>query len=185
MRRSLRSLLDRSTSSGHGYAYLDDAAKREVRRALLKAVCLPGRPVPFASRDMPVARGWGSGGLQVTLSTLEPADVVEVVDQGAGDSLNAVALRHLVRSTTGIRTTTDAREATLIQTRHRVPAAPLREGQVLVFHAGDGPLPVPDADVPRLHRAPFLSLFAAGTDRIVYAVPPYTDVDRGARAVRP
>jgi alpha-D-ribose 1-methylphosphonate 5-phosphate C-P lyase len=144
VRPALARLLERDRAeAGYGWAYMDETAKREVRRALLKAVCVPGHQVPFASREMPVARGWGSGGLQVTLSVVTPDDVVKVIDQGADDSMNAAALRDLVERTTGVATTTDAREATLIQTRHRVPEAPLREGQVLVFQ-------VPIADPLRI-----------------------------------
>jgi len=106
-------------------------------------VCVPGHQVPFASREMPVARGWGSGGLQVTLSLITPEDVLKVIDQGADDSMNAAAIRDLVQRTTGVDTTTDARRATLIQTRHRVPEHDLREGQVLVFQ-------VPIADPLRI-----------------------------------
>jgi alpha-D-ribose 1-methylphosphonate 5-phosphate C-P lyase len=54
----------------YNYAFLDEVSKREIRRALLKAVAIPGYQVPFGSREMPIARGWGSGGLQVTLATL-------------------------------------------------------------------------------------------------------------------
>jgi alpha-D-ribose 1-methylphosphonate 5-phosphate C-P lyase len=118
---------------GYGWAYLDEPSKQEVRRALLKAVCIPGHQVPFASREMPVARGWGSGGLQVTLSVIQPGDRLKVIDQGDDSSMNAQAIRDLVASTTGVETTTDAREATVIQTRHRVPEDELAEGQVLVF----------------------------------------------------
>lgn len=128
---------------GYGWAYLDEPSKRELRRALLKAVCIPGHQVPFASREMPVARGWGSGGLQVTLSVIQPGDRLKVIDQGDDSSMNAQALRDLVSSTTGVDTTTDAREATLIQTRHRVLEDPLAEGQVLV-------LQVPIADPLRV-----------------------------------
>jgi len=134
---------ERGTEAGYGWAYLDETAKREVRRALLKAVCIPGHQVPFASREMPVARGWGSGGLQVTLSVITPEDVLKVIDQGADDSMNAAAIRDLVHRTTGIPTTTDARQASLIQTRHRVPEDDLHEGQVLVFQ-------VPIADPLRI-----------------------------------
>ncbi|HWR91493.1 MAG TPA: alpha-D-ribose 1-methylphosphonate 5-phosphate C-P-lyase PhnJ, partial [Desulfobacterales bacterium] len=35
---------------------------------MLKAVAIPGCQVPFGSREMPIARGWGTGGLQLTLS---------------------------------------------------------------------------------------------------------------------
>jgi alpha-D-ribose 1-methylphosphonate 5-phosphate C-P lyase len=123
----------RGARAGYRFAYLDDQAKREVRRALVKALCVPGHQVPFASREMPVARGWGSGGLQVTLATVVPQDVVKVIDQGDDDSLNAQALRSLIAETTGVATTTDPAAATLIQTRHRIPEAPLAEEQLLVF----------------------------------------------------
>ena len=141
---SLRDLLPEShAAAGYAFAYMDEASKREVRRALVKAVCIPGHQIPFASREMPVARGWGSGGLQVTLSTLVPEDTVKVIDQGADDSMNAIAIRELVQATTQAKVTTDAREATLIQTRHRIPEDDLHEGQVLVFQ-------VPIADPLRI-----------------------------------
>jgi hypothetical protein len=31
--------------------------KRELRRSIFKAVCIPGHQVPYASREMPIARG--------------------------------------------------------------------------------------------------------------------------------
>jgi alpha-D-ribose 1-methylphosphonate 5-phosphate C-P lyase len=161
-----------------------------------------------------------------------PDDVVKVYDQGDDDSMNAVAIRDLVGRTTGVATTTDARAATLIQTRHRIPEDPLAEGTVLVFqvpiadplrivdprpsvtrrlHAERdyapiwlylyedlalrdhssfshshpvevndsyimSPSPIPKHDVPKLDMAPFLSLFGAGREATVYAVPPYTRV---------
>ena len=48
------------------FGFLDEDAKKEIRRALLKAVALPGYIVPFASREMPIARGWGTGGFKAT-----------------------------------------------------------------------------------------------------------------------
>lgn len=232
MMAHLASLLDRDVETGYGYAYLDAASKREIRRALLKGVCLPGHLIPFASREMPVARGWGSGGLQVSLATVVPDDVLKVIDQGRDDSMNAIALRDLIARTAGVDTTGDVRRASLTQTRHRIPEDEMREGQVLVFqvpqadplvrvsprpsvtrrlhgeedyapvwlyvyedHARVGhstfasahpvlvhgryvmsPSPIPRHDVPRLHQAPFLSLFGAGREAMIYAVPPYTDV---------
>jgi alpha-D-ribose 1-methylphosphonate 5-phosphate C-P lyase len=53
---------------------LDEYAKREIRRAVLTAVAVPGYQVPFGSREMPVARGWGSGGLQITLAVVGDDD---------------------------------------------------------------------------------------------------------------
>ncbi len=67
------------------YGFLDESAKREMRRRILKAIAIPGYQVPYASREVPIARGWGTGGLQVTLTLLKPTSVVKVIDQGADD----------------------------------------------------------------------------------------------------
>jgi alpha-D-ribose 1-methylphosphonate 5-phosphate C-P lyase len=211
---------------------LDEYAKREVRRAVLTAIAVPGYQVPFGSREMPVARGWGSGGLQVTLAVVGRDDVVKVYDQGEDAGVNAANLRRLIEASTGVTTTTDAREATVVQTRHRVPEDPMGPGQILVLqvpvpeplrgverdmrelrrmHAEadyarmwvslyedivrNGVItkttgypclvggryviattPIPRWDVPKLHQAPFLSLFGAGREKRIYAIPPYTDV---------
>lgn len=125
---------------------LDEYAKREIRRALLTAVAVPGYQVPFGSREMPVARGWGSGGLQVTLAVIGRDDVVKVYDQGEDAGVNAANLRRLVRTSTAVATTTDARRATVIQTRHRVPEDDLVDGQILVFQV---PVPEPLRGVER------------------------------------
>jgi alpha-D-ribose 1-methylphosphonate 5-phosphate C-P lyase len=37
--------------------------------------------------------------------------------------------------------------------------------------------PIPRWDVPRLHQAEFLSLFGAGREKRIYAIPPHTDVE--------
>ena len=50
---------------GYAFAYLDETTKRMIRRGLLKAVAIPGYQVPFASREMPMPCGWGTGGIQV------------------------------------------------------------------------------------------------------------------------
>ena len=100
-------------SGGYNYAFLDEVTKRAIRRAILKAVAVPGYQVPFGSRELPIARGWGTGGLQLTLSLIGPGDVVKVIDQGADDSVNAVNIRRLVeRTAPGVRTTTVTAEAT-------------------------------------------------------------------------
>ena len=39
------------------------------------------------------------------------------------------------------------------------------------------PSPIPRWDLPKLHRARNLSLFGAGREKRVYAVPPFTDVE--------
>lgn len=121
------------------YAFLDEDAKKEIRRATLKAVAIPGYIVSFASREMPIARGWGTGGLQLTLSLIKEDDILKVIDQGCDGSVNAVNMRNFITSVTDNKTTLDTLEATLIQTRHRIPEEELQEGQILVFQ-----VPMPD-----------------------------------------
>ena len=115
------------------FGFFDEDAKKEIRRAMLKAVALPGYIVPFASREMPIARGWGTGGLQVTLSIITEEDTLKVIDQGCDGSVNAVNIRDFITSVTGVSETMATPEATLIQTRHRVPEYPLAEHQTLVY----------------------------------------------------
>ncbi len=124
----------------YNFAYLDEQTKRMIRRALLKAIAIPGYQVPFASREMPMPYGWGTGGVQVTASILGPDDVLKVIDQGADDTTNAVSIRRFFARTAGVATTTRTTEATIIQTRHRIPETPLREGQILVYQV---PIPEP------------------------------------------
>ena len=224
---------DSAIETGTAVTILDESSKREIRRACLTAVAVPGYQVPFGSREMPVARGWGSGGLQITLAIVGRDDVVKVYDQGEDGGVNAANLRRLIRSSEPISTTTDAREADVIQTRHRVPEDELVEGQILVLqvpvpeplrgverdmtelrrmHAEadyakmwvslyedivrNGVItrttgypclvggryviattPIPRWDVPPLHQAGFLSLFGAGREKRIYAIPPHTDVE--------
>lgn len=232
-------LLDRiETNSKDGdradlIAVLDEAAKREIRRAILAAVAIPGYQVPFGSREMPVARGWGSGGLQVTLAVIGADDTLKVYDQGEDGGVNAANLRRLIRNAEGVKTTTNSNDADVIQTRHRVPEEPLQQDQILVLqvpvpeplrgverdmkelarmHAeGDyarmwvslyedivrngvitkttgypcvvngryiiATTPIPRWDVPPLHQTPSLSLFGAGREKRIYAIPPHTDVE--------
>jgi len=127
-------------SAGYAFGFLDDRAKRELRRSMLKAICLPGYQVPYSSREMPIGRGFGTGGLQLTLALVGPADTVKIIDQGSDDSVNAVNLRQFIELTCpGVRTTTTTQEASLIQTRHRIPEAPLAAEQILVLQ-----VPYPD-----------------------------------------
>ncbi|HEY2136272.1 MAG TPA: alpha-D-ribose 1-methylphosphonate 5-phosphate C-P-lyase PhnJ [Xanthobacteraceae bacterium] len=124
----------------YNFAYLDEQTKRMIRRAILKAVAIPGYQVPFASREMPMPYGWGTGGVQVTAAVLGPHDVLKVIDQGSDDTTNAVSIRSFFAKTAGVRTTTRTEEASVIQTRHRIPEAPLNESQILVFQV---PIPEP------------------------------------------
>ena len=128
------------TDQGYNFAYLDEETKRMIRRALLKAVAVPGYQVPFASREMPMPYGWGTGGVQVTAACLMPEDVLKVIDQGADDTTNAVSIRRFFQKTAGVSVTEHTTEATVIQTRHRIPETALTEGQVLVYQV---PIPEP------------------------------------------
>jgi alpha-D-ribose 1-methylphosphonate 5-phosphate C-P lyase len=128
------------TTQGYNFAYLDEQTKRMIRRAILKAVAVPGYQVPFGSREMPLPYGWGTGGIQVTASVIGPDDTLKVIDQGADDTTNAVSIRRFFARTAGVATTEHTRQASLIQTRHRIPETPLREGQILVYQV---PIPEP------------------------------------------
>jgi alpha-D-ribose 1-methylphosphonate 5-phosphate C-P lyase len=128
------------TQAAYNFAYLDEQTKRMIRRAILKAIAIPGYQVPFASREMPMPYGWGTGGVQVTAAIIGPDDVLKVIDQGADDTTNAVSIRAFFARTTDVRTTTATSEATIIQTRHRIPEQDLTASQVLVYQV---PIPEP------------------------------------------
>lgn len=220
-----------SKRRGYAYGLLDETAKKEIRRSCLKAVCIPGYQTPFASREMPIARGFGTGGIQITLALIGPDDVLKVIDQGSDDSVNACNIRELVSAVCpGTKTTESTAEATIVQTRHRIPETRMDEGRILVFQVpypdslttiepseqtrvamhGEAdyarlyvylyedivrshrisiaagypteiegryimnPSPIPRWDMPRLEGASHLSLFGAGREKKIYAVPPYT-----------
>jgi len=115
------------------YGFLDASAKREIRRKIVKAIAVPGCQMPYASREVPMARGWGTGGLQVTLTLIRPASVVKVIDQGADDGVNAASIRRFLTRVSGAAETWDTGAATILQSRHRVPEEKLRADQVLVL----------------------------------------------------
>lgn len=122
------------------FGFLDEYAKKEVRRATLKAVAIPGYQVPYSSREMPMGRGFGTGGLQLTLSLIGKGETLKVIDQGSDDSVNAVNLRRFIELTCpGIDTTSTTQDADIIQSRHRIPELLLREDQLLILQ-----VPYPD-----------------------------------------
>ena len=128
------------TEAAYNFAYLDEQTKRMIRRAILKGLAIPGYQVPFASREMPMPYGWGTGGVQVSAAVLTPQDTFKVIDQGADDTTNAVSIRSFFERTAGIETTTETSAASVIQTRHRIPEEPLTEDQILVYQV---PIPEP------------------------------------------
>ena len=126
--------------SEYNFAYLDEQTKRMIRRSILKGLAIPGYQVPFASREMPMPYGWGTGGVQVSAATLTPDDTLKVIDQGADDTTNAISIRKFFQKTAGVNVTEKTAEASLIQTRHRIPEVTLREDQILVYQV---PIPEP------------------------------------------
>ncbi|MEM9503461.1 MAG: alpha-D-ribose 1-methylphosphonate 5-phosphate C-P-lyase PhnJ, partial [Cyanobacteria bacterium P01_E01_bin.43] len=120
-----------SPEPGFNFAYLDEQTKRSIRRALLKAIAIPGHQIPFSSREMPMAYGWGTGGVQVTAACLVPDDTLKVIDQGADDTTNAVSIRKFFQRTAGVGVTESTPDATIIQTRHRIPEVALHDDQIL------------------------------------------------------
>ena len=128
------------SEAAYNFAYLDEQTKRMIRRAILKGLAVPGYQVPFASREMPMPYGWGTGGVQVSAAVLTPDDRFKVIDQGADDTTNAVSIRSFFERTAGVDTTTKTAEASVIQTRHRIPEEPLTEDQILVYQV---PIPEP------------------------------------------
>ncbi|MEQ8194032.1 MAG: alpha-D-ribose 1-methylphosphonate 5-phosphate C-P-lyase PhnJ, partial [Rhodospirillales bacterium] len=78
--------------------------------------------------------------IQVTAAIIGPADTLKVIDQGSDDTTNAVSIRKFFARMTGVATTEKTEEASIIQTRHRIPEKPLRGDQILVYQV---PIPEP------------------------------------------
>jgi alpha-D-ribose 1-methylphosphonate 5-phosphate C-P lyase len=135
-----------SDATPFNFAYLDERTKRRIRRAILKAVAIPGYQVPFGSREMPLPYGWGTGGIQVSAAIIGLHDILKIIDQGSDDTVNAVNIRRFFKRTAGVETTTHTKDATIIQTRHRIPETPLGAGQIIVYQ-----VPVPE---PLQHLEP-------------------------------
>lgn len=124
----------------YNYGYLDESTKRMIRRSILKAIAIPGYQVPFGGREMPMPYGWGTGGIQLTATLISPDDTLKVIDQGADDTTNAVSIRQFFCKVADAKTTEATTEATIIQTRHRIPETPLTENQIMVYQV---PIPEP------------------------------------------
>jgi alpha-D-ribose 1-methylphosphonate 5-phosphate C-P lyase len=102
-----------------------------------------------------------------------------VIDQGDDAGVNAANLRRLIVSTTGVEWTTDAREATIIQTRHRIPEDPMGAHQILVLQV---PVPEPLRGVERDMRE--LSRMHAEADYSRMWVSLYEDLVRNGVITR-
>jgi len=89
---------------------------------------------------MPLPYGWGTGGIQLTAAILGKTDTLKVIDQGSDDTVNAISIKTFFKTTADIAVTESTKDATIIQTRHRIPETPLRKGQIIVFQV---PIPEP------------------------------------------
>lgn len=90
--------------SGYNFAYLDEQTKRMIRRAILKAVAIPGYGAVRRPRNADALRlghrrysnhrqrDWRSGR-------------AEGHRPGADDTTNAVSIRNFFRRVTGVNTT--------------------------------------------------------------------------------
>lgn len=168
----------------YAFAFLDEQSKRAVRRALLKAVAIPGYQVPFVSRELPISYGWGTGGIQITSAVIGPTDTLKVIDQGADDCVNALNIKRFFARTAGVATTTETARATVIQTRHRIPEERLRADQLLVLQV---PYPEPlrlvepretetarmhaEADYGRMYVALYEDIVRHGTITLPWQYP--------------
>jgi alpha-D-ribose 1-methylphosphonate 5-phosphate C-P lyase len=121
----------------YNFAYLDEQTKRMIRRAILKAIAIPGYQAPFASREMPMPYGWGTGGVQVTAAILGPDDVLKVIDR--------VPTTPLTRSRSKFFGKTASVATTTAGGRHRDPdPAPDYEHRCMPGGAGlSVPIPEP------------------------------------------
>jgi alpha-D-ribose 1-methylphosphonate 5-phosphate C-P lyase len=173
---------DASAGEGetYSYAYIDDDTKRTIRRAILKAVAIPGHQVPFASREMPLPYGWGTGGIQLTASIVGRDDVLKVIDQGTDDTTNAVSIRKFFQRVAQVRTTRRTQDASIIQTRHRIPEQPLTQAQIMVFQV---PHPEPLRGLTR-SEAEAAKLHAFGDYGLLY-VKLYEDIARWGQVATP
>jgi alpha-D-ribose 1-methylphosphonate 5-phosphate C-P lyase len=126
--------------SGYNFAYLDEQTKRMIRRAILKSGGHSGLPGAVRRPRNADALRLGHRRYSADRQRDRRADVLKVIDQGADDTTNAVSIRSFFKRVTGVATTEKTEDATLIQTRHRIPETPLTEDQILIFQV---PIPEP------------------------------------------
>src|SRR5712675_2187054 len=146
----------------YNYAYLDEQTKRMIRRAILKAVAVPGYQVPFGGREMPLPYGWGTGVFQVPipepLRMLEPRETETRTLHALSEyGVMQVSLYESI-----------ARHGRIAKT-YNYPV--MVNGRYIM-----SPSPIPKFDNPKLDRSPALQLYGAGREKRIYAVPPHTPV---------
>ncbi len=111
----------------------DIRSRKKNRRAILKAVAVPGYQVPFVARAIGLPRGWGTGAIQITASLLGKNDILKVIDQGDDNTLNALSIKDYFKKIAAVYTTEKISHATIIHTRHRIPETELSKNQIVVY----------------------------------------------------
>src|SRR3546814_18910468 len=118
--------------------------------------------------------------MQVTASINGRDDTLKVIDQGADDTTNAVNSRSFFARVAGVPTTEATAEASIVQTRHRVPEDPLREGQIIVYQ-----VPQPEPLRPLAPREIECRKMHASTEYGLMQVSLYADkIGRASRRAR-
>ncbi len=126
--------------SGYNFAYLDEQTKRMIRRAILKAVAIPGYQVPFGGREMPMSYGLGHGRYSDHRQRDRRGGRAEGHRPGCRRHHQRRADPQLLPARNRRQYHRKNRDATLIQTRHRIPETPLTEDQILISQV---PIPEP------------------------------------------
>ncbi len=112
-----------------------------IRRAILKAIAIPGYQVPFASREMPMPYGWGTGGVQVTAADHRRGRRAQGHRPGLGRHHQRRLDPQVLRQDG--RRRHDDRDRARRPSSRRATASPRRrcsEGQILVYQV---PIPEP------------------------------------------
>lgn len=111
----------------YNYAFLDEGSKREIRRSILKAVAIPGYQDALCFPGTAHRQRLGYRRYSADIITHWPDDTLKVIDQGSDESVNAVNIKKFVKMCTNVPCTTRTQDATIVQTRHRVPEVPMQQ----------------------------------------------------------
>ncbi|XNM61669.1 alpha-D-ribose 1-methylphosphonate 5-phosphate C-P-lyase PhnJ [Escherichia coli] len=109
--------------SGYTFAYLDEQTKTDYifPAAPLKAVAIPNLSGAVWRRRHAHAIRLGNGWYTAHRQRDWRKRRVEGDRPGCDDTTNAVSIRNFFKRVTGVNTTERTDDATLIQTRHRIP----------------------------------------------------------------
>ena len=183
-----------STANAYNFGFLDEYAKKEIRRAILKAIAIPGYQVPYASVNAVNLRQFiemTCPGISTTTKTDESSLIqsrhriperpltsqqIIVLQVPYPDPLVVVEPSEDKRKTMHgeadysrllVKLYEDIVAFDEITISHRYPTR-------INGHYVIDPSPIPRWDVPKLNDSAALILFGAGREKKIYAVPPHT-----------